>query len=228
MSKNWSPNDLCDTKHLLKEARAIEKARIARNVEDSWCPPYKPGWRFSEDCVHDAHFMRTIMGATIRQIADELGKTVSEVCRVLVESPKLNPYRLDLDEFEIRDDRWSPGPPAKDYSDASEGPGRVTVCGSNYDVEESEVLTPLDAYCKHGEIDRKSAEADQENTLGLDTKSDLVGAMTDAFKAWAGMMGPPPKAADPTAEAMVQAYLANGGEVHPCDAYQTTPRSKIR
>jgi hypothetical protein len=243
LSKNWSSKDLCGTRHLLKEARAIEEARIARNVEDSWCPPYKPGWRFSEDwvsyvqyCAWLSESLRTVhppipglVKRTLRQLADALGKTELAVCRAFNENPKLNPYRLALDEFEIPDDRWSPcWPPAKDYSDASEGPGRVKVCSSNYDVEEVEVFTPLDAYCKHGEIDRKSAEADQENTLGLDTESDLVGAMTDAVKAWAGMIGPPPKAADPTVEILVQRYLANGGEVHTRAAYQTTPLSKIR
>ena len=139
----------------------------------------------------------------------------------------LNPYRLALDEFETPDDRCSPGPSAKDYSDAGEGPGRVTVCGSNYDIEEAEVFSPLDAYRKRGEIDRKSARADQGNTLGLDKELDLVGKMTDAVKAWAGMTTPLPKAADPTVEALVLAYLTNGGEVHTRDAYQTTPLSKI-
>ena len=56
MSKNWSPNDLRGTKHLLAEHRAIERARIAKNVADSWCPPYKPGWRFSADWVCDVQY----------------------------------------------------------------------------------------------------------------------------------------------------------------------------
>ena len=52
--------------------------------------------------------------------------------------------------------------------------------------------------------------------------------MTDAVKAWAGVTTPPPKAADPTVEILVKTYLANGGEVHTRDAYQTTPHCKIR
>jgi hypothetical protein len=52
--------------------------------------------------------------------------------------------------------------------------------------------------------------------------------MTAAVKAWAGMTGPPPKAPDPTVEVLVKAYWANGGKVHTCAEYQTTPRSKIR
>ncbi len=48
MSKNWSPKDLCDTKHLLDEWRSIEEARIAKNrAADCW-PPYHPGWSFRE------------------------------------------------------------------------------------------------------------------------------------------------------------------------------------
>ena len=126
-----------------------------------------------------------------------------------------------------------PGPHAKDYSDASEGTGQVTVCGSNYDIEELEAFSPYDATTRYRNPDggwkcKRRATADEENTLGLDTESDLVGKMTDAVKAWAGMTTPPPKAADPTVEALVQSYLANGGEVHTRDAYQTTPSSKIR
>ena len=201
MSKNWSPSDLRGIKHLLHEARAIEEARIARNVADSWCPPYKPGWRFSEDwvsyvqyCAWLSESLRTLgppipglVEVTLRQLADALGKTELAVCRAFNENPKLNPYRLALDEFETPEDRWSPGPSAKDYSDASEGPGRVTVCGSNYDVEEAEDFSPRDAHRKYGDIDWKAAGADDESTLGFDFKSDLVEKMTDAVKAWAGM-----------------------------------------
>jgi hypothetical protein len=208
LSKNWSPKDLSGTKHLLDEHRAIEEARIAKNAAAGCWLPYKPGWTYG--AVRDWEIF-----GRCDKVRDN-------------ERPKLNPYRLALDEFEIPDDRSClPGPLAKDYSDASEGPGRVLVRGSNYDVEEPESFTPRDAYRKHGEIDRP-AEADQESTLGLDTESDLVGAMTDAVKAWAGMTTPPPKASDPTVEALVQSYLANGGEVHTRDAYQTTPKSKIR
>jgi hypothetical protein len=172
---------------------------------------------------------------TLRQFADELGKTELAVFLALNENPKLNPYRLALDEFEIPDDRWWGRWPsgAKDYSDTSEGTGQVTVCGSNYDIEESEVFSPYDATTRYRNPDggwkcKRRATADEENSLGLDTESDLVGAMTDAVKAWAGMTTPPPKASDPTVEALVQSYLANGGEVHTRDAYQTTPKSKIR
>ena len=52
--------------------------------------------------------------------------------------------------------------------------------------------------------------------------------MADAREAWAGMTITPPKAADPTVEALVNSYLKNGGEVHTRDAYQTTPQAKIR
>ena len=122
---------------------------------------------------------------------------------------------------------------AKDYSDASEGPGRVSVCGSNYDFEEAEAFSPYDATVTYKNPDgsckyKRRAAADEENCLGLDTESDLVEAMTDAVKAWAGMITPPPKAADPTVEALVQSYLARGGEVHTYDAYRTTPNSEIR
>jgi hypothetical protein len=50
------------------------------------------------------------------------------------------PYRLAVDEFETPNDRWSPGPAAKDYSVASEGVGQVTARGSDYDIEEPEVF----------------------------------------------------------------------------------------
>jgi hypothetical protein len=246
LSKNWSPGDLCRAKHLLKEARAIEEARIAKNVADSWCPAYKPGWRFSEDWVHEVHYwawqresLRTLrppmpVEVTLQQVADALGKTESAVIRALDECPRLNPYRLALDEFETPDDRWvyNPWPGAKDYRDASEGPGRVTVCGSNYDVEEVEAFSPYDAAitCENndGDLDFRSATADEEDTLGFDTGSDLIEVMTDAVKAWAGMTGAPPKAADPAVEVLIQRYLANGGQIHTRRAYQTTPKSKIR
>jgi hypothetical protein len=77
-------------------------------------------------------------------------------------------------------------------------------------------------------IDREAAGADEEAALGLDAKSDLVEKMVDAVKAWAGMTTPPPRAADPTVEALVLSYLANGGEVHTFGKYHTTPSSKIR
>ena len=179
--------------------------------------------------------MPGLVEATLRQIADALDKTELAVIRALNEFPKLNPYRLALDEFETPDDRWwgrgSSG--GKDYSDASEGPGRVTVCGSNYDVEEVEDFSPYDATVRYKNDDggwkcKRRASADEENTLGLDTESDLVEKMTAAVKAWAGMTGPPPKAADPTVEVLVKVYLANGGKVHTCAEYQTTPRSKIQ
>ena len=68
----------------------------------------------------------------------------------------------------------------------------------------------------------------KHDPLGFDKEADLVGQMTDAVKAWAGMTSPPPKAEDPTVEALVNAYLDNGGEVHTCKAYQSTPESKIK
>jgi hypothetical protein len=233
LSKNWRPKDLRGTKHLLDEHRAIERARIAKNVADSWCPPYEPGWRFSADWVFDVQYC-ALLGDTLQQIAAALDKTELAVIRALNETPKLNPYRLALDEFEIPDDRWwgrgSSG--GKDYREASEGPGRVTVCGSNYDVEEEEDFSPYDAIVRYKNDDggwkcKRRATADEEDTLGLYTESDLVEKMADAVKAWAGMTAPP-KAADPTVEILIKTYLANGGEVHTRDAYQTTPRSKIR
>jgi hypothetical protein len=52
--------------------------------------------------------------------------------------------------------------------------------------------------------------------------------MEAALKAWAGMTTPPPKSVDPTVETLVEAYLANGGQVHTVDAYRTTPEKKIK
>ena len=242
MSKNWSPKDFCDTKHLLA---AAEKARIAKNLAAGTLPRYEPGWT-SETVVESFE-------------GDDKSPAVHST-RI---KWRLNPYRFAVDEFETPDDRSpqrerfnaeialsnievpreyrvefvatarrvaqaSLAPQAKDYSDASEGTGRVSVCGSNYDSEEAEFFTPRDTYLNHGEIDRKSAGADDEATLGLDTESDLVGSMADAVKAWAGTITPPPKAADPTVEALVLAYLANGGEVHTFEAYRTTPEAKIK
>jgi hypothetical protein len=197
--KNWSPKDLLSTKHLLAEHRAIEEARIARNVTAGCWLPYNPGWTF-------------IAG---------------------LKNPELNPYRLAIDEFETPDDKWSPGPAAKDYSDASEGTGQVTVRGSNYDFEEPEVFSPYDATVRYKNPEgglkcKRRATADEEHTLGFDTESDLVVKMTDAVKAWAGMTTPPPKAADPTVEDLVKIYLANGGEIHTFGAYRTTPEKEIR
>jgi hypothetical protein len=91
--------------------------------------------------------------------------------------------------------------------------------------------SPYDASIKYNSLEgvcKRPAGADEENTLGLFKKADLVGKMTDAFEAWAGMFTPPPKAADHTVKALVQSYLDNGGEVHTFDAYQTTPDSKIK
>jgi hypothetical protein len=150
------------------------------------------------------------------------------------QNPELNPYRLALDEFETPDDRWGlPGPAAKDYTKASEGPSRVVVRGSNYDVEEPEVFSPDDATLKYKNPEggwkcKRRATADEEHTLGFDTESDLTEKMADAVKAWAGMATPPPKAADPTVENLVLSYLANGGKVHTFDEYQTTPARKIK
>ena len=215
MNRNWSPKDLLGTKHFLDEHRAIEKTRIAKNAAAGSWEPYKAGWTYGP--VRDYEIWT--LGDKVRHN----------------ETTKLNPYRLALDEFETPDDRWlyHPWPSAKDYSDASEGTGRVPVRGSNYDIEEAEVFSPYDATVKYkngegGWKCKRRTTADEENTLGLDTESDLVGAMTGAVKAWAGMTTPPPRAADPTVEALVLIYLANGGEVHTRDAYQTTPRSKIR
>ena len=115
----------------------------------------------------------------------------------------LNPYRLALDEFRYRDTlARGVGPQAKDYSDANEGPGRVTVKGSDYDIEDAEVFSPYDASVRYRNPDggwkcKRRSTADEEDCLGLDTGSDLVEKMTDAVKAWAGMTTPPPKAAAP-------------------------------
>jgi hypothetical protein len=65
-------------------------------------------------------------------------------------------------------------------------------------------------------------------TLDLDAESHFAAGMADAVKAWAGMATPPPKAADPTVETLVQSYLASGGKVDYRDAYRTTPTKKIK
>jgi hypothetical protein len=214
LTKNWSPKDLLSTKHLLKERDIIEAKRVARNATAGSWLPYKAGWTFGP--VRDYEIWT-------------LGDKVRDR-----DSTTLNRYWLAVDEFETPDDRYYlPGPPAKDYSDASEGAGQVTVRGSNYDIEEAEVFSPYDASVRYRNHDggwkcKRRATADEEDCLGLDTESDLVEKMTDAVKAWAGMTTPPPKAADPTVEALIQTYLANGGEVHTHIAYQTTPKSRIK
>jgi len=47
MTKNWKPEDLRGTRHLLAERRSLEEARIADNIAVAarWIP-YKPGWAF--------------------------------------------------------------------------------------------------------------------------------------------------------------------------------------
>ena len=139
LSKEWSPKDLRGTKHLLDEQRSIQEARIAKNAASGNWEPYKPGWSFAE----------------FRDL----------------EIPKLNRYRLALDEFEISDDRsWDRGSSGgKDYSDASEETGQVTVCGSNYDIEEAEVFSPYDATIKANSPEggwrcKRRATADEENS----------------------------------------------------------------
>ena len=204
---NWSPKDLRGTKHLLAEHRAIKEVRIARNATagEFW-PVYKAGWTYGRD----RDFQIRCMGDKVMP----------------GERLQLNPYRLALDEFEYGPRGHCPyGLHAKDYSDASEGPGRVTVKGSNYDLEETDCFAPRQEFLKAMDA---TGGWGKHDTLGFDTKSDLVEAMTDAVKAWAGMITPPPKAADPTVEALVQSYLARGGEVHTYDAYRTTPNSEIR
>jgi hypothetical protein len=201
LSKDWSPKDLRGTKHLLKEHRGIEDARIAKNAAAGDWLPYKPGWSFAE-------------------FRDD-------------EIPKLNPYRLAVDEFETPDDRhgvWWIGVHAKDYGDASEEPGRVTVRSSNCDIEQPEVFSPYDATVKYNEANgvRRRRLADEEDTIGLDTDLNVVEKMTDAIKAWVGMTTPPSKAPDHTVEALVLSYPANGGTTHTCGDYKTTPRSEIR
>jgi hypothetical protein len=201
---------LRSVKALLKQAtddkaqRAAEEAeRIAANLATAEGliaaqGPYKPGW------------------------VDEGGK-----------NPKLYPFHLPLDKFVYPDDRAALRSKsglrltvaAQDYSNASEGAGRVTVRSSDYDVEEPEVftprggiLTPMDARGGWGKHD----------PLGFDTKSDLAGAMSEAVKAWASMTTPPPKTADPTVEALISDYLANGGDVQTFVTYQTTSKTKLR
>jgi hypothetical protein len=138
---------------------------------------------------------------------------------------------LAVDEFETPDDRWlySPTVKAKDYGAAGEGTGQVKVLGSDYDIEEPEVFEPYGEMVPvaQGSAARR-ALADEEETLGLDAESNLAEKMTHAIKAWAGMTTPPPKAADPSVEDLVQSYLANGGEVHPFGAYRTTPEKEIK
>ena len=108
------------------------------------------------------------------------------------------------------------------------GARQVTICGSNYDLTEPESFSPYHAILRFNKPEggwshKRLAFAHEENTLGLDTKSDLVGKMTEAFEAWACMTTPPPKAADPTVKALVQSYLDNGGQINTFDAYRTTP-----
>jgi len=79
---------------------------------------------------------------------------------------------------------------------------------------------------KNNRCERR-ARADEENSLGFDRQADLVEKMTAAVEAWAGLTTPPPKAADPSVEILIKAYLANGGKVHTYAAYQTTPLPKI-
>jgi hypothetical protein len=214
LSKNWRPKDLRGTKHLLDEHRAIGEIRIAKNATAGSWLPYKPGWTYGPARDYEIW---------------ALGDKVRDSDRTT-----LNRYWLAVDEFETPDDRYClPGPPAKDYSDASEGTGQVTVRGWNYDIEGEEVLSPYDATVMHRGPDegwkcKRRATADEENTLGLDAESDQVEKMTDAVEAWAGMITPPPKAADPTVKALIESYLKDGGAVHICEAYRTTPDSKIK
>jgi hypothetical protein len=94
----------------------------------------------------------------------------------------------------------------------------------DYDIEETEVFAPS------GEHKLKDIRGNwgKGDTLGFDAESNLAGEMEAALKAWAGMVTPPPKAADPTVETLVLSYLTNGGEVHTFDAYRTTPATKIK
>ncbi len=130
-------------------------------------------------------------------------------------------------EFETPDDRvgLSVGLEGKDYTVAGEEPGQVAVHGSDYDVEDVESFAPRQDFLKPMDA---TGGWGKHDPLGFDAESRLVDKMTDAVKAWAGMTSPPPKAADPTVEALVNTYLDNGGEVHTCGAYQTTPDSKIK
>jgi hypothetical protein len=115
---------------------------------------------------------------------------------------------------------------AKDYSVAGEGTGQVKALGSNYDVEDDpETFEQSDDPLKHKDV---RAQWWKGETLGLDAESDLTREMANAVKAWAGMATPPPKAADPTVETLVQSYQANGGQVDYRDAYRTTPTRKIK
>jgi hypothetical protein len=133
---------------------------------------------------------------------------------------------LAVDEFETPDDRWlySPTVKAKDYSAAGEGTGQVKVLGADYDLQDVETFEPSGEH-KLTDIRGNWGKGD---TLGFDTESGLADKMADALKSWTGMATPPPRAPDPTVETMVQAYLANGGQVHTVDAYRTTPANKIR
>jgi hypothetical protein len=141
--------------------------------------------------------------------------------------PTLIHYRLAIDEFETPDDRgaYPHTVKAKDYGVASEGTGQVKALGPNYDIEDPDSFDASGDPLAHSDI---RAEWGKGDTLGLDAESDLAVEMADAVKAWAGMATPPPKAADPTVETLVQSYQANGGQVDYRDAYRTTPTKKIK
>jgi hypothetical protein len=125
-----------------------------------------------------------------------------------------NPCPPVVYEFETPDDRFelSVGIEGKDYAAVGEEPGQVTVRGSDYDVEDVESFAPRQDFLKPMDA---TGGWGKHDPLGFDKEADLVGQMTDAVKAWAGMTSPPPKAEDPTVEALVNAYLDNAARFTP-------------
>lgn len=225
---------MLNTKHLLAEHRAIEDARIAKNKADAKRPPYEPGWSFPEGRATPVLYPYHLALDEFETPDDRQPRRLKVDLALALDAIEIpRGLRVEFVATARRAAQASLTPRAKDYSDASEGPGRVTVCGSDYDIEEAEVFSPYDATVRYRNSDggwkaKRRATADEENTLGFDAESDLVGKMTEAVKAWAGMTTPPPKTADPTVELLILDYLAGGGEVLSCKAYRTTPISKVR
>ena len=133
------------------------------------------------------------------------------------------PYRLDLDEFETPNDRWSPGPAAKDYSVASEGGGQVTARGSDYDIEEPEVFAPS------GEHKLKDIRGHWGgDTLGFDAETNLAGEMGGRTQGVGRHDNASAQVGRSDRRDIGRGNLANGGQVHTVDAYRTTPAKSIK
>jgi hypothetical protein len=250
-SRNWSPKDLCGTQHLLAEFHAAEESRIADNLMTAAGHAqyeYRPGWSFSDfrdsemkirhpewngvttPTLYPHHLALTEFkwpdDRPRKRFKVELA-TREDFDRVLKEEGiAIDDFPLDRFLEEASRATSPRSVKAKDYGDASEGPGRVTARSSDYDIEEPEsfaprggVLRPMDATGGWGKHD----------PLGFDTvRGSIVTEMRASLKEWAGMTTPPPKTADPSVEALISAYLAKGGKVHSCDDYRTTSIKKVK